>query len=152
MSVRPALFVLALQISAALAADEAGFPQGLWKLNERESRTLAPKSQTLEIINDDGRSLSFAINESRADGTQVRLKWSGTYGGPPRQVEGDRLTLQVRHGPQGSIRISGRGSGEIRFEEICRVSRGGNRLECNGTQTDRSGRQDHYLETYDRIS
>lgn len=144
-----ALAPLALSIgSSARAAD--GFPPGLWKLNEAESRTLAPKSQLLKIERNDGRLLSFEIREARADGTHTVLKWHGAYDGRPRTISGAPGSLAIAHGPNGSIVISGQQPGGVTLKEVCQVQRHERRLSCSGTQWRAGAKRADYLEVYDR--
>jgi hypothetical protein len=140
-----------LALAMGVRAQAAGsFPPGLWKLNEVESRTLAPKSQLLWIERDDGRLLSFEIRETRADGTHTTLKWGGAYDGRPRMITGAPGSLAVAHGPNGSILISGLLPAGVRLKEVCHVLQRKQRLTCSGTQWRAGAKPAHYLEIYDR--
>jgi hypothetical protein len=147
------LLILALLAGAvlAMAADDAGFPTGKWLLDKAGSQAVAAKSQILEIIKDDGKTLSFSIHQIESDGSASLLKWNGDYGAEPRPVEGRTITFAVAHGPDGSILISGHQPDGGRFQEVCRVAPNKRHFHCDGTKWARDGEQSTYLEVYDLV-
>jgi hypothetical protein len=132
----------------ALGSDLSGFPTGLWKLNETDSKSMGATSQTLEILTDDGQKLSFVLRQKGADGTTV-LKWSGIYGQAPHPVEGSAITLAVAHGPNQSIRIFGQRPGGISYQEVCHVAPSKRHFRCDGSQLGSDGKRTAYVENYD---
>jgi len=132
----------------APAAVPSGFPLGTWISDEASSRSMGAKAQVLRITADDGRSLSFSLQETGSDGTTRVLKWSGVYGDAPHLIEGSAITFAVNHGPNGSILICGHRPEGIRFEEVCRVDPGRRRFRCDGTQWQSDGKQSTYVEIF----
>jgi hypothetical protein len=147
--VRGLILALASLAGPALAGDLGGFPKGTWILDETRSKSMAAKSQTLTIIEDDGRVLSFTLLEPGADGTPKLLKWQGVYGEAPHLIEGRAITFGVAHGPNGSVLISGHRPEDITFRENCQFAPGRHHLRCAGTQWSSDGRKSTYLEIFD---
>jgi len=133
----------------AMAADQAGFPTGTWILDEAGSRAMTAKSQTLEIIEDDGKSLSFLLHQIGRDGKFSDLAWQGVYGAAPRPVDGSSITFGIAHGPGGSILISGHQPDGGKFEEVCKVAPSRRHFQCNGTTWGSDGKQSTYVEVFD---
>jgi hypothetical protein len=133
----------------AVAAAQAGFPAGTWILDKTGSRAMAAQSQTLEIIKDDGKSLSFSLHQIGVDGSATLLRWNGAYGAPPRPVRGSALTFGVAHGSDGSILISGHQPNDGKFEEVCRVAPNKHHFQCDGTRWASDGKRTTYVEVFD---
>lgn len=149
VDVRRLMLVLAAAPMAALAGSPSGFPQGTWILDEAASRPLAATSQTLEIINDDGHSLSFNLKQTGENGAPAVLSWHGTYGGAARRIEGSSIMFAVTHGPGGSIIISGQLGDTGKLQEKCRIAPGRRRFRCDGTFWGSDGKKCTYVEIYD---
>jgi hypothetical protein len=143
------ILALATLAGPALAGDLGGFPKGTWILDESQSKSMAAKSQTLTIIEDDGRTLSFTLLEPGADGTGKLLKWSGVYGEAPHLIEGTAITFGVAHGAHGAVLISGHRPQDITFEEKCRFAASKRHFRCDGTQWGGDGKKSTYVEIFD---
>jgi len=139
----------AIWSTTALGSSPSGFPPGVWRLNESNSKSMGARSQTLEIVRDDGQSLSFVLRQKDIDGTTSVLRWSGQYGDPPHSVEGGEVSLAVAHGPDHSIRIFGQRTGGINYQEICRVAPNKRRFRCDGSQWGDNLPRNTYVEIYD---
>jgi hypothetical protein len=140
---------LAMLEAPALAGSPGGFPAGTWILDAAASKPLAATSQVLEIIADDGRSLTFSLHPTDADPTAKGLTWKGTYGSAPHPIEGSSILFGVAHGPHGSILISGRLGDGRPFHEKCHIAPSRRRLRCEGTVSGTDGSNTNYLEVYD---
>jgi hypothetical protein len=139
---------LALFSTSALGAKLSGFPTGVWRLNAANSKSMGARSQTLEIVSDDGRSLSFVLRQRQGGKTKV-LKWSGTYGAAPHVIEGSKITLAVAHEPNHSIRIFGQRPGGVSYEELCRIESSRRRFRCDGAEWGSDGKKTAYVEIYE---
>ena len=144
-----AAITLVTLAAPALGSDPSGFPTGLWKLSETNSKSMGATSQTLEILTDDGQKLSFVLRQKGADGNTTVLKWSGIYGQAPHPVEGSAITLAVAHGPNQSIRIFGQRPGGISYQEVCHVASSKRHFRCDGSQLGSDGKRTAYVENYD---
>lgn len=139
---------LAAAPMAALAGGPGGFPQGTWLLDETASRPLAATSQALEIINDDGQSLSFNLKKTGENGATEVMSWHGTYGGAPHLIEGSSILFAVAHGPGGSILISGQLADTGKLKEKCHIAPDRQRFRCDGTFWGSDGKKRTYVEIY----
>jgi hypothetical protein len=148
-NVRCLILALATLAGPALAGDLGGFPKGTWILDQTRSKSMAAKSQTLTIIEDDGRVLSFTLLEPGADGTKTLLKWRGVYGEPPHLIEGSAITWGVAHGANGSVVIAGQRPEGITFQEKCRFAASKRHFRCDGTQRGHDGKKSTYIEIFD---
>lgn len=153
-TVKSGCLVVALAMLAApvLAGAPGGFPAGTWVLDAAASKPLATTSQVLEIIADDGRSLSFSLQPTdvpSGDSTPKALTWKGTYGSAPHPIEGSSILFGVAHGPHGSIVIGGRLGDGRPFHEKCHIAPSRRRLRCEGTVSGTDGSNTNYLEVYD---
>jgi len=147
--VRYLVLALATLAAPALAGSPVGFPQGTWILDEAASRPLAATSQALEVISDDGQTLSFTLRKTDETKSAKALSWSGAYGGAPHLIEGSSIMFCVAYGPNGSIVISGSLAEGGKFQEKCHVAPSRRRFRCDGTLWSDGGKKRTYVEIYD---
>ena len=140
---------LAMLAAPALAGAPGAFPVGTWILDAAASKPLSATSPVLEIIADDGRSLTFSLRQADANPAAKPLTWKGIYGSAPHPIEGSSIMFGVAHGPHGSILISGSLAEGRSFHEQCRIAPSRRRLSCAGTVLNTDGSKTQYLEIYD---
>ena len=128
-------------MGAAMASSSSGgnLPEGMWVLNRTRSVQLEPANQTLWIIKDDGRQLTWVLVSTDEHG-QVRINsWSGAYGGEPASVSGSPMKSQIVSHAPGTLHNFGEITGLGSYTEDCAVTRHGRGLVCHGEVTTPGG-------------
>tara|TARA_R110000803_G_scaffold56917_1_gene114411 strand:- start:19276 stop:19800 length:525 start_codon:yes stop_codon:yes gene_type:complete len=126
-------------------------PEGIWVLDQVESKTLEPVSHTLWIIKDDGEELVWVSVQTGEDGEHKITNWHGVYGGEPSTVSGSGFVASLRRTGEHSMETYGEIPQLGDYSEKCQVQPAGDVMICNGEVSGEQGTMS-WLEKFDRVS
>ncbi len=137
-----------LTAAPALAADPRGVvPEGFWVLDIQKSKELQPGDQTLWIIKDDGRTLTW-VSTLRDGGGRVHVaSYDGVYGGALAAVTGAPMRTKISSPGAGRLHNEGEMVGVGHYEENC-ILQDGKVFVCDGAVQGAKGVQrwhDHFV-------
>lgn len=151
----PLLVAALLLPVAAQAADTMAGGPSTWTWNEKESTLppggVAPRSQVMKIIKDDGKTVAWEITAVTADGKTSSKSWSGPYDGKLRPVQG-RDGVSVGFGPHGkdAYLVKWEMTNGAKGTETCTRSNGGRKITCKCHADMPDGKSFDYVDVLDR--
>ncbi len=143
-------------LAAPVAADaRPASIEGKWRLNTKETDTLpgedAPAELIMAITKDDGTVFDWTVTVRMPDGATGSTSFAGAIDGKPYPVIGrPGSTSAFSWLPDGTLKqVSEQAAGFV--VEICEFSSGMKKMECGARQTDKKGRVQTYVESFDRM-
>jgi hypothetical protein len=122
-----------------LTPNGGNIPEGIWVLNQAQSRKLVPTSHTLWIVKDDGKRLAWVSIETTEDEPVKITSWDGEYDGDPVMVNGSGFVSRLTSDGPGTIHNFGDIEDMGPYFEKCAVDPSGIRMVCHGQVTTPDG-------------